>query len=120
VSYSAENSDGYSGSSSQQVIVYDPSIIPTDVSGNIEDIGRPERKGVITLVAGTTNIFHCTDMGFGGVFPLYFQMDGDVMTVIPQAFLFSVTSVDASYDPVARQFSTLMNPYGFSYTFQYE
>ncbi|MFT6866413.1 MAG: hypothetical protein ACJA08_001244 [Cyclobacteriaceae bacterium] len=120
VLYSALNSDGYSGAKSQQVIVYDPAIIPTDVTGNIADIGRPERKGVITLVPGTTNIYHCTDMGFGGLFPLYFQMEGDIMTVIPQAFAFGVTSVDASYDPVTKQFSTLMNPQGFAYNFQYE
>ena len=120
VTYSAENSDGYSGTKSQQVIVYDPTIIPTDVSGNIADIGRPARKGVISLVEGTTNIFFGTDMGFGGVFPLYFQMDGDVMTVIPQPFIFGVTDVIASYDPVTKQFSTEMVPQGFTYSFQYE
>lgn len=120
VSYSAENSDGYSGSKSQSVVVYDPAIIPTDVTGNIADIGRPERKGVITLVEGTTNIFHGTDMAFGGVFPLYFQMDGDVMTVISQPFIFGVTSVDASYDPATRQYSITVQPQGFAYNFQYE
>lgn len=120
VTYSAENSDGYSGSATQQVIVFDPTIVPTDVTGNIADVGRPERKGVITLVEGTTNIFHCTDMGFGGAFPLYFQMDGDVMTVVPQAFEFGATSVDATYDPVARTFTVLIHPQEFAYTFQYE
>ncbi|MEO9804271.1 MAG: immunoglobulin-like domain-containing protein [Reichenbachiella sp.] len=120
VTYSAENSDGFPGTSSQQVIVYDPAIVATDVSGNIADIGRPERKGVISLVPGTTNIFFGTDMGFGGVFPLYFQMDGDVMTAIPQTLAFGQTSVDATYDPVARTFAITINPAGFSYNFQYE
>ncbi len=120
VVYSAENSDGYTGTTSQQVIVYDPAIVPTDVTGNIQDTGRPERKGVITLVPGTTNIFYGSDMGFGGVFPLYFQMDGDEMTVIPQSFIFGVTEVIASYDPVTKQFSTEMLPQGFTYNFQYE
>ncbi len=120
VVYSAENSDGYAGSKSQQVIVYNPAIVPTDVTGNIADIGRPERKGVITLVPGTTNIFHCTDMAFAGTFPLYFMMDGDNMIVIPQSFVFGVTSVDASYDPVAKTFSIVVNPQGFDYNFQYE
>ncbi len=120
VIYSAENSDGYSGNATQQVIVFDPAIVPTDVTGNIADTGRPERKGVITLVEGTTNIFFCTDMGFGGAFPVYFQMDGDVITVIPQPFVFGATSVDATYDPVARTFTVLIHPQEFAYTFQYE
>ena len=120
VIYSAENSDGYPGSKSQQVIVYDPAVVPTDVTGNIADIGRPERKGVITLVPGTTNIFHCTDMGFAGAFPLYFMMDGDNMIVIPQTFVFGVTSVDATYDPITKQFSILIHPQEFDYNFQYE
>lgn len=120
VVYSAKNSDGYAGSKAQQVIVYDPSIVPTDVTGNIADIGRPERKGVISLVPGTTNIFYCTDMAFSGVFPLYFMMNGDEMIVIQQSFIFGVTSVDASYDPVAKTFSIVVNPQGFDYNFQYE
>ena len=120
VLYSAENSDGYAGSKSQQVVVYNPAIVATDVTGNIADIGRPERKGVITLVPGTTNIFHCTDMAFAGTFPLYFMMDGDNMIVIQQSFIFGVTSVDATYDPVAKTFSIVVNPQGFDYNFQYE
>ena len=104
VTYSAQNSDGYSGSVSQRVIVYNPAVIPTDVTGNIADVGRPERKGVISLVPGTTNIFFCTDMGFAGVFPLYFEMNGDVMNVIPQPLAFGQTSVDGTYDPVTRRF----------------
>lgn len=120
ITYSAANSDGYQNSSEQLVIVYDPSIVPTDVSGNIQDIGRPSRKGVISLVEGTTNIFYCTDMGFAGTFPIYFQMDGDVMTVIPQPFIFGAEEVQGSYDPVNKTFSILILPQGFDYNFEYE
>ena len=122
VEYSAINSDGYPGSATQQVFVYDPDIIPTDVTGNIVDVTNATRTGVITLVPGTTNIFHATDMGFAGVFPLYFQMDGDVMTVVPQPFApaFGVESVDASYDPVTQRFSILIHPQEFAYTFKYQ
>lgn len=122
VTYSAVNSDGYPGSASQEVNVYDPNIVPTDVRGNIVDVTNPTRTGVITLVPGTTNLFYATDMGFASVFPLYFQMNGDVMTVVPQPFpsAFGVSSVDASFDPVTRRFSVLINPQGFSYTFKYE
>ena len=58
-------------------------------------------------------------MAFGGVFPLYFQMDGDVMVVIPQTFAFGATEVIASYDPVNRTFHTEILPYGFAYDFEY-
>lgn len=120
VSYSAVNSDGYTGSASQEVVVYDPSIVPTDVSGDIVDVNNSARTGEISLVPGTTNIFYGSDMAFGGVFPLYFQMDGDELTVIPQQFpsAFGVSSVDASYNPVTKRFSVLINPQGFAYTFQ--
>lgn len=122
VAYSATNSDGYRGSATQQVIVYDPNIVPTDVTGNIVDVGNATRTGVITLVPGTTNLFHATDMGFAGAFPLYFQMDGDVMTVVPQPFpaSFGVSSVDASYDPATQRFSVLIHPQEFAYTFKYQ
>ncbi|NJK84708.1 MAG: DUF5011 domain-containing protein [Bacteroidales bacterium] len=86
--YSAENSDGYEKTSEQTVVVYDPSIVGTDVSGSIQDANNNSRKGAISLVEGTTNIFYGSDMGFAGVFPLYFQMNGDVATVVPQSFLF--------------------------------
>jgi hypothetical protein len=120
VLYSAVNSDGYTGSATQEVIVYDPSIVPTDVTGNIVDVKNAARTGTITLVPGTTNLFLGSDMAFGAVFPLYFQMDGDEMTVIPQQFpaAFGVSSVDASYDPSTKRFSVLINPQGFAYTFQ--
>lgn len=122
VEYSAINSDGYPGSATQQVVVYDPNIIPTDVTGNIVDVNNATRTATITLVPGTTNIFHATDMGFAAVFPLYFQMNGDVMTVVPQPFpsAFGVESVDASYDPVTQRFSVLIHPQEFAYNFKYQ
>lgn len=120
VVYSAVNSDGYAGTASQQVIVYDPAIIPTDVTGNIVDVNNSSRKATITLVPGTTNIFYGSDMGFAGVFPLYFEMNGDVMTVVPQTFALGQSSVEASYDPVTKRFSVLIQPAGFAYTFKYE
>jgi len=46
VSYSATNSDGYDGSASQVVIVHDPSIVGTDVSGDIYDTNTPTRTGI--------------------------------------------------------------------------
>ncbi|NJO89970.1 MAG: hypothetical protein HC831_14250, partial [Chloroflexia bacterium] len=56
----ATNSDGYSVSVTELVLVHNPAGAGTDVSGAIEDIGRPERTGVITLVQGTKNIYYCT------------------------------------------------------------
>lgn len=120
IDYSAVNSDGFSAASSQTVIVYDPSVIPTDVTGAIQDKGRNERKATITLVDGTTNIFFCTDFAFGGTFPMYFTMDGDTMIVIPQSFVFGVTSVDATYDPAAKEYAIVVNPQGFAYNFEYQ
>ncbi len=119
VDYSATNSDGFNGSVTQTVVVHDPSIVGTDVSGDIRDTNRTSRTGVISLVEGTTSIFYCTDFAFGGVFPMYFQMDGDTISEIPQAYLFDVTSVDLTYDSSSKQFTTLVNPYGFEYTFEY-
>lgn len=120
IGYSAVNSDGFSASSDQLVVVYDPSIVPTDVTGTIMDKGRNERTGEITLVAGTTNIFHCTDFAFGGIFPMYFEMNGDIMTAIPQVFAFGVTSVDAVYFPDTREYTITVNPQGFAYSFMYK
>ena len=120
IDYSAVNSDGFSAASSQTVIVYDPSVIPTDVTGAIQDKGRNERKATITLVDGTTNIFFCTDFAFGGTFPMYFTMDGDTMIVIPQNFVFGVTSVDATYDSAAKEYAIVVNTQGFAYNFEYQ
>lgn len=120
VSYSSANSDGFAATVFQTVIVHDPSIVGSDITGDIQDTTRNERTGVITLVAGTTSIFHCTDFGFGGNFPMYFQMDGDTISEIPQTYPFSATSVALTYDPGTRMFTTLIQPYGFDYTFEYQ
>lgn len=120
ISFSASNSDGYNGTASQTVVVHDPAIVGTDVSGEIQDTTRPVRDGVISLVPGTTSIFFASDFGFGGVFPMYFQMDGDVISEIPQSYVFDATSVDLTYDPVNKIFTTLIHPYGFGYTFEYK
>ena len=119
VTYTATNVDGFQGNASQTVIVHDPSIVGTDVSGNIRDKNNNARKGVITLVEGTTSIFYCTDFGFAGSFPVYFQMNGDIISEIPQSYINSVTSVALTYDPNLLLFTTLISPYGFSYTFEY-
>lgn len=122
VNYSAINSDGYPGSASQEVVVYNPAIVPTDVRGNIVDVTNASRTGVITLVPGTTNLFLASDFGFAGTFPVYFQMEGDDMTVIPQSFpsSFGVSSVEASYDPATKRFTVLILPQAFAYTFRYQ
>lgn len=120
ITYSATNSDGFDGTVNQTVVVHDPSIIGTDISGAIEDTGRPERTGIISLVEGTTSIFYVTDFAFGGTFPMYFQMNGDVISEISQVYAFAVTSVDLTYDPISKIFTTFVNPYGFDYTFQYQ
>lgn len=119
VSYSAVNSDGYAGSVVQQVIVHNPNGVGIDVSGNIQDIGRPERKAVISLVKGTTNLYYCTDMAFGGIFPLYFEMNGDEMHIVKQTFALGVQEVEASYDPATKTFHTNIIDYGFTYDFEY-
>ncbi len=120
ITYSATNSDGFDGVASQVVVVHDPAIVGTDVSGNIEDIGRPARTGIISLVTGTTSIFFVTDFAFGGTFPMYFQMNGDVISEINQVYPFGASSVDLTYDPSTNMFTTFVNPFGFGYTFQYQ
>ncbi|WP_418499630.1 immunoglobulin-like domain-containing protein [Flagellimonas sp.] len=120
VTFSATNSDGFEASVFQTVVVHDPDIVGTDVSGDIWDKGNNSRTGVISLVEGTTSIFYATDFGFAGAFPVYFQMDGDVISEIPQTYAFDVSSVDLTYDPVTREFTTLINPQGFGYTFEYQ
>ncbi|MFI0428178.1 immunoglobulin-like domain-containing protein [Mariniflexile sp. HMF6888] len=120
VTYSAVNSDGFTANVNQTVVVYDPSIIASDVTGCYHDTGRPERVGCITLVEGTTNIFLASDFGFGGTFPVYFMMDGDTILEIPQTYAFGQSSVALTYDPVDGIFTTDISPAGFSYTFQYD
>lgn len=119
VNYSATNSDGFPATVTQTVVVHDPSIVGTDVSGLIWDKNNNSRTGVITLVEGTTSIFLASDFGFSGVFPVYFQMDGDQISEIPQPYIFGVESVDLTYDPSTMEFTTLINPQGFAYTFEY-
>jgi len=120
VTYSATNSDGFEASAFQKVVVHDPNIVGTDVSGAIQDANNPARTGVISLIEGTTSIFLATDFGFSGTFPVYFQMDGDVISEIPQNYVFGAESVDLTYDPVSMTFTTLINPQGFAYTFEYQ
>lgn len=120
-SFSAANSDGFSSSVTQTIVVHNPEIVGSDVSGAIKDVGRPSRTGVITLIPGTTSIFFCTDMGFGGTFPVYFQMDGDVISDIPQNYFFGATKCHLTYDPnEPRTFTNLIEPYGFDYAFIYQ
>ena len=119
ISYAATNSDGFSASREQTVIVHDPSLVGTDVSGNIYDIGAPSRTGVISLVEGTTSIFYATDMGGGGILPLYFQMDGDEMYVIDQPYDYStVNDADGIYDPLTKTFDITFST-GWNYVFAY-
>ena len=119
VIFSATNSDGYAATVTQTVVVHDPSIIGTDVSGRIRDKATPSRIGTITLVEGTTSIFFASDFGFAGTFPVYFQMNGDVISEISQSYINDVTSLDLSYNPVTKEFSVFINPVAFQYTFQY-
>ena len=120
ITYSAVNSDGYKASSSQTVVVHNPAGTGRDVTGEIQDKNRTERTGVISLIEGTSNVYYCTDFAFGGTFPLYFEMNGDVMNVIPQPFKFGATGVDASYNAGDNEFSITVNPYDYSYNFQYK
>ncbi|WP_157207471.1 immunoglobulin-like domain-containing protein [Mariniflexile maritimum] len=120
MTYTATNSDGFDGSVSQTVIVHNPLIIGTDVSGDIVDANNSTRTGVITLVKGTTSIFYVTDFAFSGAFPMYFQMNGNTISEIKQVYPLGQTSVDLTYDPVTKRFTTKVNPAGFSYTFKYK
>lgn len=117
--YSATNSDGYSATATQTVVVHDPAIVGTDVSGNFRDKNNNARTGVISLVPGTTSIFYATDFGFSGAFPVYFEMDGDTANEINQVYPLDQDGIDLSYDPVAEEFSITISPAGFAYTFEY-
>lgn len=119
IRYSAINSDGFDGSATQTVVVHDPSIVGTDVSGDIYDTNTPTRTGNISLVPGTTSIFYATDMGGSGILPLYFQMDGNEMYVIPQPYNYStVNDAVGTYDPIARTFDVTFST-GWNYVFAY-
>ena len=117
--YSATNTEGYDGTATQTVIVYDPTLTGTDMSGTIYQSNNAARTGTVSLVTGTTNVYYATDVAFGGVFPMYFQMIGDVLEVIPQQFALGVTSVTASYDAVGRKISLTVFPQEFSYIMVY-
>lgn len=119
VTFSATNQDGFTSSKTQTVVVHNPNIIGTDVSGEVRDKTTNSRKATISLVEGTTSIFYSTDFGFAGVFPMYFQMNGNTISEIKQHYSLNVESVDLTYDPVAKIFTTFISPNGFSYTFEY-
>lgn len=122
VFYTAINSDGFSSSISKTVIIHDPNIVGSDISGNIRDKDAPDRKATISLVEGTKSIFFASDLAFGGIFPVYFQMNGDVISDIPQTYAFDFTKVDLTYNPTTKQFtSDLPELEDFPpYTFEYE
>lgn len=119
MTFSATNSDGFNAFVIQEVVVHDPSIVGTDVSGNIRDKNNNARTGVISLVKGTKSIFYCTDFGFSGSFPVYFQMNGNTISEIPQSYINDVDNVDLTYDPISKQFTTSIHPQDFGYTFEY-
>lgn len=119
VTYSATNADGFDATATQTVVVHDPAIVGTDVSGNVWDKNNHTRTATISLVPGTTSIFYTTDFGFAGLFPLYFQMDGNTISDIPQTYPLSQSSVALGYNPVTQEFTINIQPAGFSYTFEY-
>ena len=120
VGYSATNSDGFDGAVTQVVIVHDPTLIGSDVTGCFHDVGRPARTGCITAIEGTSSIFFASDWGYGGTFPVYFQMDGDVITDIDQPYINGNDFVDLTYDPIEGVFTVFIPALPFTYTFQYD
>ncbi|SFS69852.1 immunoglobulin-like domain-containing protein [Lutibacter maritimus] len=120
ISYSATNSDGFVASAFETVLVHDPTIIGSDVTGCFHDVGRPSRTGCITLVDGTTSIFLASDFGYAGTFPVYFQMDGDEISYIPQPLANGNAYVDLTYDPVTGTFTCYIPALPFLYTFQFD
>lgn len=119
VTYSATNADGFDATAVQTVIVHDPSIVGTDVSGTVRDKGNNSRTATISLVPGTTSIFYSTDFGFAGLFPIYFQMNGNTISAIPQTYPLAQSSVVLGYNAGTREFTVGIQPAGFSYTFEY-
>ncbi len=118
--YSAVNSDGFAATASQTIVVHDPNIVGTDVSGEVWDVNNNSRTATISLVPGTTSIFYVTDFGFAGAFPIYFQMNGDTISDIPQVYPLGQESVELGYNPVAETFTITIFPAGFAYTFEYQ
>lgn len=117
--YSAVNSDGFAATVDQTVVVHDPAVSGTDVTGEIWDKNNHSRTGVITLVEGTNSIFKASDFGFAGTFPVYFQMNNNEIKAIPQMYDFGATDVELAYDPTNREFSVKILPFGYTYTFEY-
>lgn len=102
----------------KKVLVYEPSIVGNDITGSYYDMKRPKRTGIISLVEGTKSIFLASDFGLFRILPVYFQMNGEKPSVIPQSFAFKVQSVDLTYDVSARRFTVNIKPQGYHYTFQ--
>lgn len=117
----------------KKVVVYDPSITGADlmVTGSYYDIDRPERTGVTSLVEGTPNIFLASDFGLNGIFPVYFQMNGNKASVIQQTYVYDdIVRVALNWDPGNRRMQVLVRnekhkekhpddpDYGWLYTFQ--
>ena len=119
ISYSAINSDGFNATAFETVLVHDPNIIGSNVTGCFYDVGRPSRTGCVTLVEGTSSIFLASDFGYSGTFPVYFQMNGDVISYIPQPLANGNTYVDLTYDPVERVFTCFVPALPFLYTFKF-
>lgn len=120
ISYSATNSDGFTASAFETVLVHDPNIVGSNVTGCYHDVSRPTRTGCITLVEGTTSIFLASDFGYGGAFPVYFQMDGDEISYIPQALANGNAYVDLTYDPAEGVYTCFVPALPFLYTFKYD
>ncbi|TLX72650.1 DUF5011 domain-containing protein [Labilibacter sediminis] len=123
VGYSAVNSDGYTGSVTQLVIVHNPNGSGADVAGKIYDIAHEPttagRNGEISLVAGTSNMWYCTDMGGSGILPVYFEMNGDDMNIVEQPWDYAdVNGAEGIYDPVSRTFDITFST-GWNYVFAY-
>jgi len=102
----------------KKVLVYEPSIVGKDITGSYYDMKRPQRTGIVSLVEGTKSIFLASDFGLFRILPVYFQMNGEKPSVIPQSFAFKVQSVDLTYDVSARRFTVNIKPQGYHYTFQ--
>lgn len=81
----------------KKVVVYDPSIkaqIDLEEKHDLKKYFDNDFKGnktvTISLVEGTNNIFLATDVAyFNRDFPVYFQVDGDELSVIPQTYVYN-------------------------------
>ena len=123
----------------KKVVIYDPSIVGKDITGSYYDIDprhtdmqeNTPRRGKIYLVEGTKNIFFATDLGFKEDFPVYFQMNGETISVIPQPYVYNdIVLVKLDWNPENRQMDVFIRitrherehpddpTYGYYYTFQ--